>query len=258
MLVIGHIDYVNMIPLDVDIGGFEDRYCKVKATPAAVNQMLLEGKVDVGVISSAFYLENSDTLTRISHFGIIADGPAMSVLLFSDVNLENFESGKRLKLYETPHSKTSIIMNRIILSEFLEIDVENEKIRERADAWLLIGDEALIEREENKRFVYDIGVLWKRYTGLPAVFAVLATRKDFLRTCRKEVDEFVDLIEKNYRENILSLEKLALEGVAKTRLSIETMRMYFKNLKYEIGEAEEKSLEVFARLMNTCQSLTKG
>lgn len=249
MLIIGHIDYTNMLPLDIPLDGKKTQFKKVKGHPTEINQMLLSGKVDVGVISTAFYLENRDVLARISRFGIVADGPAMSVLLFSNKDLRSLKSGERIKLFETPHSKTSVAMNRIILSEFLKIGFEIEKDRQSAEAHLLIGDEALVEREKNKEFVYDIGLLWKEFTGLPAVFAVLATRKEFLKSNKPEIDKFVNLLDLSYRKKISSLEEMALKSSLKTGLSVENMKTYFRHLKHEIGEEEEKSIDLLERLM---------
>jgi len=249
LLIIGHIDYTNMIPFDIQIDGQKERLKKIKGHPSDINQMLLSGKVDVGIISTAFYLENRDVLTRISCFGIVADGAAMSVLLFSNKDLNRLTTGKKIKLFETPHSKTSVAMNRIILSEFLKIGFEIEPDRQKAEAYLLIGDEALVEREKNEKFVYDIGTLWKKHTGLPAVFGVLATRKEFLKDNEGEVKEFIELLDLSYRKNTSSLEKMALKGSLKTGLRLEIMKTYFEHLKHEIGEKEEKSIDLLEKLM---------
>lgn len=249
MLKIGQIDFINTLPLDLDgpIEGLSIE--KVKAPPTTINYMLLEGQVDLGVISASFYLEHQRDLARLGNFGIISDGPAMSVLLFSKKELAGLETGKTLKIYETPKSATSILLNRILLSHFRKVSFQSELIRANADAVLLIGDDALIERKTKRwKYVYDLGEEWKKYTGLPAVFALLTTNKRIYQNKKAELDLYLLCLKQSYERKMRHLEEIVQTAKEKTGLDEVTLRRYFRSLKYELGTREEKTLQLFAHL----------
>ena len=56
------------------------------------------------------------------------------------------------------------------------------------DAVLVVGDGALLLRAQGSYpHVYDLGEEWKRWTGLPFVFAVWAARREVDRTAVRDV-----------------------------------------------------------------------
>lgn len=249
MLKIGQIDFINTLPLDLD-GPIEGlSFEKVNAPPTIINQLLLEGKVDLGIISASFYLKHQRDLARLGNFGIISDGPAMSALLFSKKDLIKFEPDITLKIFETPDSATSIMLNRILLSHFRQISFQSEPLRMNADAVLLIGDDALIERNtKNWKYVYDLGEEWKKYTGLPTVFALLTTNKRIYQNKPEELDLYLSCLKQSYARKMRHLEEIIQMAKEKTGLDEGILRRYFRSLKYELGEREEKALQLFAQL----------
>jgi chorismate dehydratase len=248
MITIGHIDFINMLPLDWE-GPAPFSYKKVSGPPTEINQMLLNGQVDLGVISLACYLDHPRELVRLGNLGIVSDGPVLSVVLFSQKDLSKAKGNGGIKIYETTQSATSVILNRIILRRVFKLDPLIVPSAAEAEAVLLIGNEALLERQKGEwEYLYDLGEEWQQWTGLPAVFAVLATHQRVLREKKSELERFLRFLKKIYRENINNKDLLVRKALEKINLDEKILYKYFDCLKYETGPREEKAISLFDRL----------
>jgi chorismate dehydratase len=248
MITLGHIDFINMLPFELD-GPAPVPFQKKIGPPTTINQKLLEGEVDLGVISLACYLDHKEDLVRLGNLGILSAGPVLSVVLFSNKDLSKVKGNGGLRVYETPQSATSIILNRIILQRAYGIDPLFVPTPAEAEAVLLIGNQALMEREKGRWIhLYDLGQEWRQMTGLPTVFAVLATHRRVFSSKKEELQEFVGFLEGRYRENIKNKELLVKKAREKINLEEKILYQYFDLLKYEIGPMEEKSILLFDQL----------
>jgi chorismate dehydratase len=249
LIRIGHIDFINMIPLDL-YGSNGLAYTKTPGPPTMINQMLLKGEVDVGVISVAFYLKHKAELVRLGNFGILSDGPVLSVLLFSKRDLSNPHEKGVLKVYETSKSATSILLYRLILREVYRVEPLPVPTPSEAEAVLLIGNEALLERQKGGwNYCYDLGEEWKKFTGLPMVFAVLATSVKVFDAKEEELKGYLEILDQNYRKSIHDSDTLVAKAKEMAPLEEELLYRYFQCLKYEIGEQEEKAMALFEKFI---------
>lgn len=248
MIRIGHIDFINMIPLDLyHSNGLS--YTKIPGPPTLINRMLLQGEVDVGVISVAFYLQHKKDLLRLGKFGILSDGPVLSVMLFSKINLAEASGKGVLKIFETPKSATSVFLNRLILREVYSLRTLPVATRGEAEAVLLIGNDALLERVKGAwPYQYDLGEEWKNWTGLPMVFAVLATSRGIYQRKEEELKRYVEILEENYRHSLLDKNGLVVRAKEMAPLAEDLLHKYFHCLQYEIGPREEEAIALFERL----------
>ena len=248
MIRVGHIDFINTIPFDLE-GPDDQAYKKIKGPPTWINQMLLDGEVDIAVISVAFFLKHRNDLLRIGNLGIVSDGPVMSVMLFSSRDLSKCSANGGLKLYETTESATSVILNRLILRQAYGVDPVIIPTISDAEAVLLIGNTALLERQKGRwDYQYDLGEEWKNLTGLPMVFAVLATRKNVFENRRKELLEFLELLKKYYRKSMKDLDPVVARAKETVPLDDELLYSYYHGLRYVIDEKEEQSMALFEKL----------
>ena len=184
MLRVGFIDYLNCLPLKMGLeatGGLEGVEL-VGGTPAATNEALLSGEVQIGLVSSASWAENRDLLRRVPGYGIASDGEVMSVLL---ATREGVRLGEVRQVALTSESATSHVLAKVLLERvqgasprYEVVSTRPEWVLAEYDAALFIGDRALEARALGGVDVYDLGALWKEYTGLPMVYAVWASRKD--------------------------------------------------------------------------------
>jgi chorismate dehydratase len=138
--------------------------------PSKIAAMLINNEIDLGLVPVAVIPELNEHYV-VSDYCIGCDGEVGSVCLFSNVPLSEIK--KVLLDYE---SKTSIELLKILIKEYWKIgpvlefaakDYRNEI--NGSTAGLVIGDRALEQRKISTYF-FDLGLEWKKFTGLPFVF----------------------------------------------------------------------------------------
>ena len=184
---LGHIQFINCLPLyygmvkndvllDVDL---------VRANPADLAAMLVDGELDIAPIPAIEYARNADDLVLLPDIAISSDSEVQSILLVSTVPAEEL-SGRTVAL--AGNSRTSQVLARVLLDKrwnakptYVEMPPDLPAMLRDADAALLIGDEAIRTYWEQPEdlHVYDLGTEWKAWTGLPMVYAVWAVRRSF-------------------------------------------------------------------------------
>lgn len=178
MLKISVVSYLNSKPF---IYGFNKTNFSSKAIieldiPSACAAKLISGKVDIGLVPVAI-LPELGNYTIISDYCIGADGPVDSVLLLSNVPLE--EIGHIILDYQ---SRTSVMLTKVLAKNFWKIhpqflpsDVGYEDLIQGNNGGVVIGDRALLLKDKFK-YCYDLSGEWKKFTGLPFVFATWTAR----------------------------------------------------------------------------------
>jgi len=138
---------------------------------------LHEGEADLALIPLADYFQHGG-YQRFG-FGIVADGPVESVLLFSNSPIEQLR-----EVYLDSASHTSVALLKILLKDrsisYSRRSAEEglRLARERCAAGvgaLVIGNNAL-NSSGSSTYQFDLAELWREKTGLPFVFAVWAYR----------------------------------------------------------------------------------
>lgn len=173
MIKISVVSYLNSKPF---IYGFNktkfNSFAEIELDiPSVCAEKLLNGKVDIGLVPVAI-LPELKNYSIISDYCIGANGPVDSVLLLSN---EPLESVKTILLdYQ---SRTSVLLSRVLAKKFWNISPEflpsepgYEKDISGSVAGVVIGDRALILKNKFK-YCYDLAGEWKKFTGLPFVFA---------------------------------------------------------------------------------------
>lgn len=247
-LIIGHIDYINTIPVDAGRIDEEIKRASIPGSPSQINKLLIDGRVDIGFISAAFFLENEHRLVRISDFVISSQYRAMSVMLFARQSLFR-KRDVPVTLYETPNSATSVFLNRILLEYYMGVSFIPAE-REEADALLLIGDEALSFGEHQEfPFKYDIGYSWFSFTGLPAVFAVLAASRDAWEKKRRQINSYVEKVAEVHKLSLENPEECISLARKRVNLPDDVLKLYYHSLRYRTTVEMEQSLKLMKRFM---------
>ena len=147
------------------------------AIPSECARRLVEGEADLALVPVAVIPELPDARI-ISDYCIGTDGAVATVCLYGDVALEEMTA-----LYLDHHSRTSVMLTRLLLDEYWELDIPlvpaEEGYIDRIGGTvggLVIGDRT-IGLDRRFRYVYDLGTAWKRHTGLPFVFAAWVATK---------------------------------------------------------------------------------
>jgi chorismate dehydratase len=123
-----------------------------------------------------------------------------------------------------------------------------DKAMHSADACLLIGDDAL---RESLRWpalhIYDIGDLWYRHTGLPAVFALWIVRKECSGGKKELVARFTRDLDRAKISALKNLDALAAASPPGSYLTQQELVSYWKGISYDFGEEHGKGLDLFKR-----------
>jgi chorismate dehydratase len=176
---VGAVSYLNTRPL---IYGFRQGLMAesvelIEDYPSRIAGMLIEDTIDIGLIPVAAIPKLKEAYIT-GDYGIAADGEVASVCLFGDVPVEAVK--EVLLDYQ---SRTSVQLARILLKEYWQTEpafkkggVDFRELIGGTTAGVVIGDRALQQRQSSK-YIYDLGLAWKQYTGLPFVFAAWVSNK---------------------------------------------------------------------------------
>ncbi len=236
---IGAVSYLNTRPLllGMEQSPFRERIDLVKSYPAQIAQDLLDDTIDIGLIPVAIMplLSNPQI---VSKYVIGTEGEVASVALFSQVPMDQIE-----KVYLDYQSRTSVALAKILLRKYWDKEVEfliatEGYINEISGttAGIIIGDRALASLNRFEH-VYDLGLAWKRYSGLPFVFAGWVANKPIPA-------EFMEAFEAANGYGLKHLDEvIALIPAAEQVYDLH--KYYTENISYELTPEKRKGLEQF-------------
>ncbi len=241
---IGAVNYLNSKPLIEALDELVPESELILDYPSRLADDLEAGHLDVALIPSIEFLRNPE-YQIVTDSCVATHGPVMSVKLFSRVPMGEI---KTLALDEG--SRTSAALSRIMLHErcgvipSLEpLPLEKDCEFTQADAILLIGDRAIHSPLGEFVEVWDLGEEWLKWTGLPFVFAIWATRKG------TELGPIINSICRARNLGINKLEEIARREAPKLGIEFETAHEYLvKNLYFCLGAAEKNGLKLFQKL----------
>src|SRR5437773_8488085 len=187
---IGRIGYINCAPvygaIDRGIVALPPGGELVTGTPSELNDLLVAGELDMSVISAIEYARHGKDLLLLPDLAIYCDGPVRSVALFSRRTVGQLDDRTVLL---SASSRTSVALLEILCCDVWKVRPHFAEARAEAgdldaleglphDAVLVIGDAALLLAARHAYpHRYDLGEEWKRWTGMPFVFAVWAARR---------------------------------------------------------------------------------
>ena len=187
---IGRIPYINCYPVygAIDRGVVQIEGNLVDGVPTDLNARMSRGELDISVVSAVEYARDSQRYLLLPDLAISCDGPVRSVMLFSKrpageltgrdliVSRSSMTSVELLQLlFENVwHARPRFVPGDAEIRDVVEAGVED------AEARLVIGDAALVlgsNQRERYPYVYDLGQMWKEWTGQPFVFAVWVAQR---------------------------------------------------------------------------------
>jgi chorismate dehydratase len=253
-LRLGHIAYVNCAPFFHYLPqcGFDGRV--ICGVPSHLNRLLAEGDIDVSPSSSFEYARNWRDYLLLPELSISSCGEVKSVLLFSNRPIEDL-TGAEIAL--TGDSATSINLLQVILREFFDLhhyrcQVPGSPVEEVIAAGgtaLLIGDRALqVARNNQSKFVYDLGELWLQHTGLPFVFALWILRRQAAAEKGAQVRELQRQLHQSREMAFASLAKMASETPERNWMGEAGLIDYWTCMSYELGNAHLEGLNLYFHL----------
>jgi chorismate dehydratase len=254
---VGHIQFLNCLPLYwglVHTGSLLDLEL-TRDTPEKLSEQLVNGDLDIGPITLVEFLKNVDDLVALPDIAVGCDGAVMSCEIVSRVPLEKLD-GARIALGST--SRTSVRLAQLLLAErygatpdYYTCPPDLPAMMREADAAVVIGDLGLRaylrDLPDNGLYVYDLGELWKEWTGLPFVMAVWAVRRDFLA---REPETVREVHRAFLASRDLSLEEVGKVAEHAARYEVfepPVLERYFTTLDFRFGPRQLEGVTEFAR-----------
>ncbi len=253
-LRIGHIDYLNCAPffhyLDSAAGG----HTIVRGTPARLNALLAEGRIDLCPASSFEYGRHASRYLLLPGLSISAIGPVHSVLLFGE---KTVQEGFSEPIAITGESASSVALLQILLEEagagpgnrFYAPQDSVEQAIKAGGSGLLIGDRALKAAKEGiAPQVTDLGALWHAFSGLPFVFALWIVRREVVASRRDEVNQMTRQLRAGLARSLADLPQLAARTTDCSYLSLQEKVAYWRAVSYGLSDVHLAGLRLFFQL----------
>ena len=144
--------------------------------PSQCADKLLTGKADIGLIPIVKILQMPEYYI-ISDLCIGADDAVRTVILASETPPADIST-----IYLDNHSRTSVVLTKILAKHYWKIAPQWENFsgditdypRNGSSAALVIGDKAFSMQSP---YIYDLAVEWRKFSGLPFVFACWVANK---------------------------------------------------------------------------------
>ena len=251
---LGIVSYTNVAPLHWGLTPWRtpQGWAEfVRGVPTELNAALMDGAIDLTLISSIEFVRNRDRLRALPDFSIASLGPVYSVMLFHWRPWQELQGGR---IAVTTHSATSVELLRILLDadgvevELVPVAPDLDAMLASCDAALLIGDAALREavarRELGGRrpFVTDLGEAWYARTRLPFTFAVWASLDD-----RPPSEMLVARFRAAREAGLGRLSEVAAVEAERLGLSRQVVQRYLANFRYYLELPDRDGLLAFAR-----------
>ena len=247
--------------------------------PRQLAEKAATGKVLAGLLPSVALFRQENTFERLGHFGIAVRGRARSALLFSTKPIRQLE-GATIAI--TEETSTTVCLLRLLLEQrYQVIPAAYDRVRvppllagvdegvppvpsggegtpkaegwsgqaPKADALLLIGDEALRFKQTDTQYPFeiDVGFEWWLWQHVPFVFAVWAIRKDASPQDKKQIELG---LARSLSTNLTQLDAIAQEQASGFGIPAEELETYLSGFVYRLGQDEEQGIKRFRELIN--------
>jgi chorismate dehydratase len=243
-LRVGAVSYLNSKPLIEGLGALVPEAELVLDVPSRLADDLAAGRLDVALIPSVEAFSDPD-YEIVSDACVATRGPVWSVKLYCRV-----PPGHVRTLALDEGSRTSAALTRILLAErygvepqCLSLPLGATVADSTVDAVLMIGDRAMHPPAERFQTVWDLGEEWRRWTGLPFVFAMWVTREGVaLGGLEQALSDARDL-------GLARLAEIAAREAPALGLTVDDAERYLsRHLHFRLGSAERSGLKLFHQL----------
>lgn len=243
---ISAVKYANTYPFIYGLtnSGFDKNVKLETDHPADCARKLINGDVDIGLIPVA-------TIPQLSEYHIISDycigtnGSVRTVMLLSNSKLGNIDT-----IYLDYRSRSSVNLTKVLAKnswkkEFIWVDT-NENFNFRGiierEAVVLIGDQCF-ELEKFFKYQLDLAMEWKKFAGLPFVFACWVANKTLDPVF---LEKFNSLLKSGVQNIDKVVDKYGKTGIIKG----DELKLYLtKNIDFLFDADKKKAMDLFLKLI---------
>lgn len=238
------VSYLNSKPFiyGLENSGIKNEIELQLDIPSVCAEKLEDDQVDVGLVPVAIIPELEEHYI-ISDYCIGADGEVGSVLLLSDVPLNEIKT-----ILLDNQSRTSVMLVQVLAEKFWNIKPKWAEATDNYEtqisgttAGVVIGDRTFALKN-NFKYVYDLSGEWKKFTQLPFVFACWVANKkipdDFIQHFNQTLAFGLDKMPEVIHENEKQFQSFDIKD-------------YFENkISFSFDEKKKKSLQLFLQYVN--------
>lgn len=231
------VSYLNSKPFEFGLkkGKYAEEFEVVTETPSNCAKLFEKNEVEIVLIPSGALHDLAGEYRIISDYCIGCDGEVRTVCIFSNVPLDQCT-----RLITDNHSRTSVLLSALILKE--EFNLEPEIISDNVssihtltnDAILMIGDK-VFEKESSFHYKYDLGLAWKKLTGLQLAFAVWAARDNITA-------ETEDHLNQSFEFGMANLNTIIEQESSE---SLDLFYYFMNNISYSYNENKRLALDLY-------------
>jgi chorismate dehydratase len=237
------VNYLNAKPFLFGLQNYRDDDIDFDVqllNPAQCALAFKNGEADIALVPSGS-LHQLNPFRRVTRFGIAADDEVRTVCLFSNDPPEQWK-----EIILDNHSMTSVLLSKIIIKEVLDLhpdyivrDINTVQIT-KGQAALMIGDK-VFTFENQFSFKIDLASAWKKWTGLPFVFAVWIAKPHVPPQVEAALERMFDF-------GLQHIEEVIQETNSDPQLLQE---YYQKYIQYSLNENYVKGLDLYLTLTET-------
>ena len=254
---LGDIKFINCLPLHHGLvqGGFGSSITVHSAVPSELNQLVIDGKLDVSPVSSIIYARHSEKLLVLPDVSISANGALQSILLVSKYPIGELGQA-RIAL--TSKSATSHVLLKIIMHHayhgapdyFISPLSFEDGVLDDAQAVLFIGDDALHAYHHRVAgyYYYDVGAEWRSMTGIAMVYALWVVNRKFALAHADRVQRVYEQVTGGFAYGLSNLPTAAHMLSSTVAFSTEQIIKYIKLLNYGFTPDHEQALRTYYKL----------
>ncbi len=243
---ISAVKYANTYPFIYGLteSGFDKKVILETDHPSECAAKLISGRVDIGLIPVAAIPMLKEHYI-ISDYCIGANGNVRTVMLLSNCPFNQIRS-----IYLDYRSRSSVNLTRVLAKnswkkefrwinttkafDFLNVGLD--------EAVVLIGDQCF-EYENSFRYKIDLANEWKKFSGLPFVFACWTSNK---KLDDEFIKEFTEALQLGVNNIDAVVEKFGKSGT----ITGDILKHYLiDNIDYNFNEEKKKALKLFLELM---------
>lgn len=260
MLRIGKIPYLNSV---LFYDGLER--AAAEGAPFALDPLVprqlsgaaVEDGVDAGPVPlvTCWNLESRYEPLAVDgrgDFCIATREKSWSILLFSKRPFDQLD-GARVGV--TAETSTSVRLMKTLFTHCWRVrpSVYGHVDWPNNDAFLLIGDEALIHRLGIKDYphVADLAEVWHDWTGLPFVFARWVVRRDLDASLKLDL---VERIEQSLASGLARMDEITEPRGPELNMSVQEMRAYLEAFDFQMTDPAREAIARFRELDAAAQA----
>ena len=263
MLRSSRMRYVNDLPIYAafDAGAIAYPGTLVADVPARLNAMMREGELDMGPVSAFEYAVDADRYVLLPDLCIGAREEIVSVLLVSATPPALLSGAK---IATTRESASGRNLLRVLLErrynvrpEFVEVDDPLAHARAGEPA-MVIGDTAIDAAFEfPSEQVYDLGSLWRDWTGEQSVTAVWVARREIFETRLDEVRECLHALTDAYSWGRAHRDEVISAAQTLKPRPAGFYEIYYGKLNFTFHSAAQRGLAAYCRELHAIGAIEK-